>query len=193
MLQSFCRLIHSDILNRTELASFTSEATLLGGFTNQAVVPSLTFDGIGAATKRLRYEAWGTLGSTGTPTYTWSVRLGTTAANDITGTLIGITPACTTTSGVTNGTAWRLVLDICGAANGQGTNGLTITTMGQIYCGGLSPAVNSVELTAPPTETWGSASWNSLLTYYISLSATCSASSSSNKIRCKGQLLWELN
>jgi hypothetical protein len=50
-----------------------------------------------------------------------------------------------------------------------------------------------MEITAHPTTTWAAASWDALLTYYISLSAACGTSSSSNLIKCMAQQLWELN
>lgn len=191
MLQSFPRLLSSDFTPRTQLSDFTAEATLLAGSTIQCVVPSLIFDGVGATQKRLRYEAWGYIQTTGTPTYTFYVRLGTTAANDITGTIIGQSAAITTTSGVSEGSVWHLSLDIVASTLGQGSNGLTLASMGWIN--GPFAAGNSGMGISSPTTTWTAASWNSLLTYYISLSAACGAASVSNKIKLMSQMLWELN
>ncbi len=133
------------------------------------------------------------VGTTGTPTFQFIVRLGVTAANDITGTIIGSTTATTTNSGVTDGTLWHLSLNIAVSAPGQGANGLTLTSFGGVHSDGFPKGFAGMTITAEPTVTWTAASWNSLLTYYISLSAACSANSGSNKLRVMAQQLWDLN
>ena len=190
----FPKVIYNDVQARTEKASWTSEATILTLTPNsQAVVPSLTLDDSASPNAKMyKYEAWGTMATTGTPTFQWIVRLGTTAAYDITGTIIGATAAATTTSGVTAGTLWHLELNFGVSAFGQGTNGLTLISFGRVCSGGLAVPVQGMTITAHPTETWTAASWNSLLTYYISLSAACSASSSSNTLQVMAQRLTDL-
>ncbi len=192
-MNGFPKLIFSDVQPRTQLDTFTSEATLLAGINSQAVIPSLGFNApTSPQAMKYRYQAWGYFGTTGTPTFKWIVRLGTVAANDLTGTIIGSTASVTTNSGVTAGTLWHLSLDFAISAPGQGTNNLTLMSFGTVTSGGIPNGVAGMEITAHPTTTWTAASWNALLTYYISLSAVCGSSSGSNLIKCMAQELTEL-
>lgn len=193
-MQGFPQVLFNDVQARTQLDTFTSEATLLAGVANQAVIPSLALNGgTSPNAKSLLYEAWGTLGTTATPTMKWIVRLGATAANDITGVIIGSTATTTMNSGVADGTLWHLSLNIGISAPGQGTNGLTLITYGGMHSEGFAKGFIGMEITAHPTITWTAASWNSLLTYYISLSAVCGTSNSANRIQVRAQRLTDLN
>lgn len=194
MMQTFPRLLYSDVLQRTIKNTWTSEATILAGQNSQAVIPSLGLDAPASPmAKMYRYEAWGIMHTTGAPTFQWIVRLGTTAANDISGTVVCSSAAATTNSGVATGTPWHLSVNIGVSAPGQGTNHLTLISFGEVVSSGLVNGVASMCLGVAPSLTWTGASWDSLLTYYISLSAVCGTSSGSNELQVFAQRLTELN
>lgn len=169
----------------TALSSFTSEASLLAGSNQQVAFPPLFWDGLNAIGKTVRFEASGVLGSTGTPTYTFQARLGTTAgSSSLTGASIGVSPAITTGSGVTN-KMWRLVLDLVCRTPGQGTGNTTFSCDGFVQSDGFaSPFWYPLEVTTPDTATW-TQTRDSTLMMFFNLSVTCSASDASNTIRCK--------
>lgn len=195
MYQTFPRLIYSDAGDRTALSSFTSEASLLAGRNHQPIIPSLSMnrsgpDGAGAA---YRLTARGSIGTTGAPTFIFTVRMNTTQSlSSVAGTAILVSPTITTNSGVTNGTGWELKADLIVSTAGQGTNNLTISGAGTVISSGFATPVNFLSPTTPPTTTW-TATFDSALTYFLMLSATCGTSDASNVIRLKQLLLEELN
>ncbi len=166
----------------TALGTFTAEASLLAGQNRQPVIPRDYFDRQGAA---ILIRAWGVVGSTGTPTYTFHNRLGATVgASDLTGAEVGLSAAITTGAGISN-EIWNLELEISCRTPGQGANNATLNCVGKIYCGGFaSPFQYALAPTAPPVATWTQTVDNSV-PLYPNLSVVCSASSASNAIRCK--------
>lgn len=170
----------------TALASFTSEASLLAGPNSQPVIPANFFGSTLAKGKRLKFHAAGIVACTGTPTYLFTARIGSTqGASDLTGTAVGVSAAITMQSGVTN-RMWELILNIINLTPGQGTGNCTLHCWGSVKCfdGFASPFEYPIEPTTPPTATW-TATINGAVTNYFNLSVTCSASSASNTITCK--------
>lgn len=180
--------------DHTALASFTSEDSLLKGGDYQPFIPF----GLTSATdlwRIYRFEAEGVLGSTGTPTYQLTLRLKTTAGSaTVDGTVVGITAAMTTQSGVST-KQWYLRFDMQLATTGTGANQMTLSTSGFVHSpGGLaSPFCYEIQPTTPSSDTWTVASFDGSSTYWLNLDATCSASSASNSIKCKRWMLSQLN
>ncbi len=169
MLQSLAETLFVNKGDYTALNSFTAEATLLTKTpVQQPWLRAGYFDGQGAEGKLIRIRARGVLGSTGTPSYTFLVRLGTTAALDIAGAAVWKSPAIVIGSGVTT-KIWALDLDIQCTA----------------YEFVLAPG-------GAESATWTN-TIDSLLTYYISLSAISTASDTLNTITCKHLSVEALN
>ena len=176
------------------LASFTSEASLLGGLNDQPVLPALFFHNKQGRGRTITILARGVLGSTGTPTYTFQARLGTTSGSGyLSGTSVAVSAAITTASGVTN-KWWEMRLDLTCNTPGIGTGNTTLSGSGYVSSPGgfASPFVYPLEPTTPDTATWTSTIDESL-TQYLNLSVTCSSSSSSNTIQIKHLLVSGLN
>ncbi len=191
---TWSELIFSNRADYTAVASFTTEASLLSGTNVQPVFPALFFDGTRAFGRTVRLLARGIVSSTGTPTYTFQVRFGTTSGPSfISGTSVAVSAAITTASGITN-KFWELCLDLVCYTPGIGTGNTTLSGAGYVQSPGgfASPFVYALEPTTPDTATWTSVIDNSA-TQYVNLSVACSASSSSNTITCKQLLCFGWN
>lgn len=178
----------------TALASFTTEASLLAGVKIQPTLKAHKFDGNDGYGKLFRLEASGILGSTGTPTYTFQVRLGATVGpSDLTGASVGVSAAITTASGVSN-KAWSLRLDVIVQTPGQGTGNATLSCFGWVKSSGgfASPYEYPLEVTTPDTATW-TQTRDAAVDNFFNLSVTCSASDAANTIKCKQLTLWGTN
>jgi hypothetical protein len=171
----------------TALASFTSEASLLAGNALQPRIPAGLFDGPDAVGRTLLLRARGVLGSTGTPTYLFTVRMGITIAA-ITDAAVASSAAITTASGVST-KRWELNLFITCRTPGQGAGGTTFSVDGSVvsYGGFASPFGYNLTQAGGESGTWtvAPANFDPVKENYLNLSATCSASSASNTITCK--------
>lgn len=166
----------------TQLGTFTSEASLLAGQNRQAVVPRGYFDRAGAA---ILIEAAGILSVTGTPTFLFTNRLGSTiGASDLTGTAVGVSAALAVGSGLSN-QHWYLRLLIACRTPGQGATNTTLNCSGYVASAGFALlGLNPLTPGGGNGATW-TATVNNAVELYPNLSATCSASDASNTIRCK--------
>ena len=184
------------IYSSTSLGSakntFTTEVQIndTSGMGVQAHLPPDFWSPTNTQTGRgIRIVARGILSSTGTPTYTWTIRVG--AAGNTTSAIILGSAALTTASGAANA-AWELegdvVLKTLGAA---GTNSTVLGT-GMIYSAGLNPVVAGIgagaSLTAPTVATVDTS-----ITNYINFNVACSASSASNNIQLTQLEVFGLN
>lgn len=172
--------------DHTALASSAAEGSLLAGTNKQPVIPAAHFLFQGGAFRGITLEASGVFSNTATPTLIFQVRLGETAGSSyLSGTSVGVSTAITTTSGVTN-VYWYLRLDLICTVRGIGTGNTTLSGAGYVMspAGFASPFIYPLEPTTPNTATWTS-TINGAVTQYVNLSATWSASSSSNTITCK--------
>jgi hypothetical protein len=177
-------VIFSNPADFTALGSFTAEASLLAGQNTQPILPAGILLGPGARGSILRCHASGVLGSTGTPTYTFSWRIGSTAAA-VSGTAVAVSAAITTASGVSN-KLWVATLDLIVNTEGIGSGNLTLSGCGFIQSPGgfASPFAYAMAPGAGESATWTS-TIDGAVQNYIQLSVACSASSSSNAITCK--------
>lgn len=186
-------VIFQTVADYTAIASFTTELSLLSG-ARQPSFPAGFFDNQNKPGKGIRIFARGVLGVTGTPTYTFQVRLGSTAGPTfITGTSVGVSAAITTQSGVTN-VYWELGMDLICTVPGIGTGNCTLSGAGLVSspAGFASPFVYPLEPTTPNTATWTSTIDDSV-TQYLNLTVTSSASSASNTLTMKQLLVYGLN
>ena len=188
MKASWTDLLYTNVADFTALSSFTSEASLLAGPNQQPVfIGNTVWANSQDVGKVIRIEAEGIVGSTGTPTYTFQLRLDDTqGSSDLSGASIGVSAAITTQSGVST-QWWNLVLDLTCTVAGQGANNVTLKCSGSVRSPGgfAAPYEYSLAPTTPPTGTWTAATINGALSQYLNLSVTCSANSASNAITCK--------
>lgn len=136
----------------------------------------------------LRIVARGILSSTGTPTYTFTIRSGTAGATS-TAILLG-TAALTTGSGVTN-QIWEMQGDIVLTTMGAAGNNSTVRGVGTFISPGLAVTINPA---------WGGgaspgtvATVDTSITNYINFNIACSASSASNTVTIQQLLVFGLN
>lgn len=190
--QTYMECVYSNRTDFTAYASSAVEGSLLsGGGNTQPVFPAFSLTGKDAFGKLIVVKASGVLGTTGTPTYTWQVRLGTTQGSSfLSGTSVGVSAAITTASGVTN-KYWELELRLVVNTPGMGTGNCTLSGAGYIESPGgfASPFTYALEPTTPDTATWTS-TVDGGLAQYLNLSVTSSASSSSNAVTCKQLLVY---
>lgn len=172
----------------TTKASFTSEASLWAGNSLQPRVPTGLFDGPDAVGRTLLVRARGIVGSTGTPTYTFTVRFGTTI-NAITDAAIASSAAITTASGVSN-KRWELELFVTCRTPGQGAGNTQFVVDGKIGSGGgfaTTQAWYALTQAGGESGTWtvSPANFDPVKENYLQLSVACSASDPANTITCK--------
>ncbi len=175
-------------------ASFTTDFSLLTMASSfiQPAFPANFFNQEGGRTVRI--TARGILGVTGTPTWTFTNRLGTTAGSTyLSGTAVGVSAAITAASGIAN-KYWEMSLLIQSTVRGTGSGQCTLSCSGHIFSPGgfASPFIYALEPTTPDTATW-TTTIDGSLTQYLNLSVACNANSASNTIQCKSLQVEALN
>lgn len=185
-----CELIYASIAAGTAKNTFTSEAQIndTTGMGVQAVLPPRFFPPSPAQAGRgVKIVASGILSSTGTPTFTWSVRLG--AAGNTTTAQVGATAALTTVSSAAS-QIWRMELDLVSQSPGADGANTTIRGTGLLWSPGLATTVNAVFGGAASP---GTASIDTSISNFINFNAACGTSSASNSIQLLELLVFGLN
>lgn len=149
-----------------------------------------------AVGRGIKIVARGTLASTGTPTYTVTVR-GGAAGNITTAPILAGTGAVATISGATT-SSWEFEVDcILKTIAAAGANS-TIFSVGRFDSNGLSGTANTSiagglttagTLVAPGTVT----TLDTSITNYINVTVACSASSASNIFALQSLMVYGLN
>jgi hypothetical protein len=191
---SWTELFSVNRADYTAISGFTSELSLLtqAGVNDQPVLPALFFHQKDRRTFGIL--ARGVLSTTATPSYTFQVRLGTTAgAAFISGTSVGVSAVIVTASGVTN-QWWELRLELTCYTPGIGSGACTLSGTGYVMSPGgfASPFIYPLEPTTPPTATW-TATIDDSVTQYVNLSVTSTASSGSNALTLKQLMVFGYN
>lgn len=163
----------------TNLATFTTEDNLLKTYP-ACPVPATFFNKLGQFSSSLKVVASGQVGTTSTPTFTFSLRLLSSTTWSAGGILLGSSNAITAASGVTLA-SWRLDADVtlrsiaaaASATSSVATTGLVsgtgFPTAGSIPANNVSPVASTLDVS-------GTAS------YWLFLSCACGTSSASNLI-----------
>jgi hypothetical protein len=181
--RTYTEVFYENVADATVVASFTAEASLLTGLL-QPIIGAEYFDRSDGVGRALRIVARGNVSSTATPTYTFTLRFGTSSG----GILLGTTAAITTGSGIAN-RVWEIEADVICRAVGAGTSA-TAQTGGFIRSGGFaSPFIYPI-----PNDslTW-TVGFDSTVANSLWLGVACSASSASNTIILKQLLVYGLN
>lgn len=180
--QTQTELIYAFYGASTNLATFTTEDNLLKTYP-ACKMPDMTqlLSSVGTRSTSLKARFRGQVGTTGTPTYTFTLRLLTSSTWSAGGLVLGTSNAATAGSTVTLA-PWDLDIDIglrSIAASGSATT--TVVTMGTL--GGLGfpsdgsiPAANATPVLA---------TINVDTPYWLFLSAACSVSNAANLINCQ--------
>ena len=187
-----CELLYANTTAGTAKASFTSEVQIndtTGMGVQCHLAPDFFLPNPTAVGKGIRIVARGILSSTGTPTYTFTIRSGT-AGNTTAAILLG-SAALTTGSGVSN-QPFELQGDVFLVSQGAAGANSTVRGTGMIVCPGLATTIAGVgagaSLTTPTATTFDCS-----ITNFINVNVTCSASSASNTITLQSLLIYELN
>lgn len=184
-------VIYASTVAGAAKASFTSEVQINDTATMgvQAHLPAdFWLPNNSAVGKGIRIVARGIFSSTGTPTYTFTVRGGAAAATS--GAIILGSTTLTTGSGVTN-QFWEFegeaFLKTIGAA---GANSTLLGT-GLLSSPGTANKIDPIygNATTPGTVT----TFDTSITNYINFNVTCSANSASNTITLQQLMVFGLN
>lgn len=192
--QTWTELLFTHAADFTALASFTSEATLMAGVAEQPTFQPGFFSNPSASRRGFKVIARGIVACTGTPTYIFTFRLGSTqGSSSLAGAKVAESAAITMQSGVTD-KVWEAEFDIQLRTPGQGSSNCVLSGAGFIRspAGFASPFVYALTPSSGDSATW-TASIDGGVTNYLNVSATCSASSASNTVRLKELLVFGLN
>lgn len=189
-----CEVLYVSTADCTALASFTSEASLLAGPKKQPTFAGQFWGLAGSNGTAIRIRCWGVLGTTGTPTYTWTVRSNTTQGDsNLAGTKLLESAAITTSSGVST-KIWVIEAIVSCNTYGQGTGNCTLNCAGTIRSpGGFASPFEYVMNPSSAESATHTTTIDGALTQYLNVSVTCSASSASNTVTCKGLVVENLS
>jgi hypothetical protein len=172
-------LIYASVHEGTAKSGFTSEVkindTAAMGAT-ALILPEFWLPNSGVG-RGIHIIARGILSSTGTPTYTFTIR-GGTEASTTSGILLG-SAALTTSSGVTN-SPWELEGDIIMRTLGAAGANSTVQGIGMLKCPGLATVLAALFGGAASPGTV--ATIDHSIANYINFNVACSANSGSNSI-----------
>lgn len=165
----------------TNLATFTTEDNLLKTYP-ACGPPQVNFTAnlanVGARSSSFKVRACGLLSTTGTPTFTFSLRLCTSSTFSTGGLLLGSSNALTTVSAAALH-PWQLDVDIVlRTLAGSASATTSVVTMGTVS--GLAFPVTGAIPTTSVSPVLATVNVDSA--YWLFLSAACSASSASNLI-----------
>lgn len=182
----WAELMWTNSADYSALNSFTSEASLLGGVNDQPVIPALFFLNRLGRGRVVELIAQGVFGTTGTPTYTFQWRLGTTLGSTfLSGASVGVSKAITTNNNAA-AVYWESRLTLTCYTPGLGSTNCTLSGAGYVAspAGFNAPYFYALEPTTPETATWTS-TIDASATQYVNLSVTSSANSASNTLTLK--------
>lgn len=163
----------------TALATFTAEASLMGGYPIPQI-PGTFFNKLGELSSSMKIKARLNVGTTATPTFTLSARLLSSPTSwTAGGILLGATAAVTAASGVTN--AWAdldidVILRSITAGAATSSVGAYGTLSGSAFPNAGSMPANNVSAVSSALDNTG------LTQYFLWLSAACGTSNAANSI-----------
>ena len=172
-------LLYSSIATGTQLNTFTTEDNLMKTLPICIIPAGFFYNTQGATGKALRVKAFGRLGTTGAPTFTWSVRLLTSTTWSAAGLAMS---SAALTAGTTQTLApWYLDFEIVMRTLAT-TNASTVAMSGEIRSplGLASPFAgtlpgNNIAFTVT--------TFDATVSNYLFLSAACGTSNALNLIQ----------
>lgn len=188
MITQLTSLLYSSIATGTQLNTFTSEASLQGALPHCRIPSWLLLTSNGGVGRTFRVRAHGQLGTTGTPTFTFTARLIPSTTWSAGG--IGVASAAITCgSGVTLA-PWMLDLDITVRSVGAGGASNTTLAMQGMVVASTAFAAGGGVYSLPAANTAFTASLDGSVDQYFYLSATCGTSNASNLIQLTQLKVW---
>lgn len=184
-----CELLYSSVAAGTQLATFTTEDNLQKTLPYCVIPAGFFYNPQGATGKALRVRARGRLGTTGAPTFTWTLRLLTSATWSAAG--IGFSTAALTAGTTQTLAPWVLEADIILRTLAAGAAS-TLAVMGEVRSplGLASPFAGTI----PANNTaLTSTSFDNSVTSYLFLSAACGTSNAANLIALEQLEVFGLN
>lgn len=172
-------LLYASITTGTQLNTFTTEDDLMKTLP-PVIIPAGFFYNLSAAGKSLRIKALGRLGSTGTPTFTFNIRL-LTSTTWSAGGVVWSSAAITVGNTVTLA-PWELDFEITARSLVDGSTGLTLAGMGFVRAG-TAFAAGGGQYSIPDANTAFTKTVDNSVTQYLSLSAACGTSNAANLIQ----------
>lgn len=186
-----CELIYASTATSAAKASWTTEVTCNDTATmgvQAHLPPDFWLPTPGQVGRGIRIVARGILSSTGTPTYTFSIR-GGAAGSTSTAILLG-TAALTTGSGVTN-QIWEMQGDVVLTTIGAAGTNSTVRGVGTFISPGTANKIDPAYGGGASPGTV--ATLDTTITNYINFNIACSASSASNTVTIQQLLVFGLN
>lgn len=175
-------VIYSNGNVATQLNTFTTEDNLQKTWP-PIIIPAGFFYNLAAAGKSLKVKAIGRLGTTGSPTFNWSLRLLTSTTWSAAGILLGATGAVAAGATKTLSPFFidlELILTSLGIAGAS-----SIKTMGEVR--GPSALASPFAYTMPADNTSPIVSTvDNAVTYNMFLSVACGTSNAANLIQLEG-------
>jgi len=186
-------LLYASTAAGATLASFTTEAQLNTTATmgvQAHLPPDFWLPNNSAVGVAIKIVARGTLASTGTPTFTFTVRGGAAANTAATPILAGTGPL-TTVSGATT-CLWIFDADCVLKTIGAAGQNSTLVSVGVLDCNGLA-VTNNPAVYGGAASPGTVATLDTSVTNYINFNVACSASSASNTVTLQQLLVYGLN
>lgn len=171
-------LLYSSIATGTQLNTFTTEDNLQKTLPHIIIPAGFFYAPQGGTGKSLKVRAYYRLGTTGTPTFTFSVRLVTSTTWSAAG-VVWSSAAITAGSGVTLAPV-QLDFDlICRSVGTGGASNTSLAGFG-ILTAGTAFAAGGGSYSIPNANTAFTNSIDSTVTQYLYLSIACGTSNASN-------------
>ena len=171
----------------TALSAFTAEASLMGGYPIPQI-PATYWSKLGDQSSSMKVRAYGNVGdTTAAPTFTWTVRLLTSATTfSNTGTPSWATAATTLNGTSLTNTWWQLDMDIQLRSIAAGAATSVLAGYGQVTGSAITgpatlPAANT-------TSVVNSSNFDNTgaTQYFLWLGAACGTSNAANAISLQG-------
>jgi hypothetical protein len=191
-LTGFYETIYASTAAGATLATFTTEAQLntAGTMGVVAKIPaSFWVANQNQVGRGFRVVANGVLGSTGTPTFTFTLR-GGAAANITTNPLLAGTAALTLASGLT-AVPWKFEIDLILSVMGAAGANSTLRGQGQLTVGGIAASIWPL---------WGGgsspgtvATVDTSIDNNLNLNVACGTSNAANTVTLNSMMVFGLN
>lgn len=174
-------VLYSSIATGTQLNTFTTEDNLQKTLPHVIIPAGFFYAAQGGTGKSLRVKGLMRIGTTGTPTFTFSVRL-LTSTTWSAGGIVWSTAAITAGSGVTLA---PVILDFEIICRTMGTGGAANTVLAAIgdVRSGTGFAAGGGVYSIPNANTAFTANIDSTVTQYLYLSAACGTSNLNNLVQ----------
>ena len=173
-------ILYSSVATGTQLNTFTTEDNLMKTLPYCIIPAGFFYNSQGATGKSLKVKACGRLGTTGTPTFTFNIRLLTSSTWSAAG--IGFASAAITAGSAVTLAPWFMDVEIIFRTLGTGAAS-TIACMGEVR-GGTSLAAGGGIYSIPAANTaFTATTYDNSVTNYLFLSAACGTSNASNLIQ----------